>query len=143
MLASVFAVRRVRDHIDRNFAGPLTLRDLAALSGMSRFHLVREFRAAYGETPIRYLSRRRIERAQDLLRYANLTVTEVCMAVGYSSLGSFSSRFSELVGESPAAYQRRWAGKAPHIPGCHLFMAGVIAQKRSAIREKPGRPGPA
>jgi AraC-like DNA-binding protein len=124
----VFALRRVRDHIDRNFAAPITLSDLAALSGMSRFHLVRAFRAAYGETPIRYLSRRRIERAQDLLRYANLTVTEICMAVGYTSLGSFSSRFSELVGESPAAYQRRWSGRAPHIPGCYLFMHGVIEQ---------------
>lgn len=124
----MFALRRVRDHIDRNFATPITLSDLAALSGMSRFHLVRAFRAAYGETPIRYLSRRRIERAQDLLRYANLTVTEICMAVGYTSLGSFSSRFSELVGESPAAYQRRWAGRAQHIPGCYLFMHGVIKQ---------------
>ena len=126
----MFALRRVRDHIDRHFASPLTLSDLAALSGMSRFHLVRAFRAAYGETPIRYLSRRRIERAQDLLRYANLTVTEVCMAVGFTSLGSFSSRFSELVGESPLAYQRRWAGRTPHIPGCYLFMHGVIPQSR-------------
>jgi AraC-like DNA-binding protein len=126
----VFALRRVRDHLDRHFATPITLSDLAALSGMSKFHLVRAFRATYGETPIRYLSRRRIERAQDLLRYANLTVTEVCMAVGYTSLGSFSSRFSELVGESPATDQRRWAGRAPHIPGCYLFMHGVIEQSR-------------
>jgi AraC-like DNA-binding protein len=107
--SAVFALRRVRDHIDLRFAEPITLSGLAGLAGMSRFHLVRQFRTAYGETPIRYLSRRRIERAQDLLRYANLTVTEVCMTVGYSSLGSFSSRFSELVGESPQAYQRRWA----------------------------------
>src|SRR3954469_18658582 len=97
---------------------------------MSRFHLVRVFREAYGETPIRYLSRRRIERAQDLLRYANLTVTEVCVAVGFSSLGSFSSRFTALVGESPTAYQLRWAHRTPHIPGCNLFMAGVILQSR-------------
>jgi AraC-like DNA-binding protein len=133
----VFALRRVRDHIDRNFAAPLTLSDLARLSGMSRFHLVRAFRAAYGETPIRYLTRRRIERAQDLLRYANLTVTEVCMAVGFSSLGSFSARFSELVGESPAAYQKRWGGRTPYIPGCHLFMNGVIPQ----FRRRPGDGG--
>jgi AraC-like DNA-binding protein len=131
----VFALRRVRDHIDRHSAAPLTLTDLAALSGMSRFHLVRAFRSAYGETPIRYLSRRRIAKAQELLRYANLTVTEVCMAVGYSSLGSFSSRFTELVGESPAAYQRRWASGTPRIPGCWLFMHGVIA-----ISEKPAAP---
>ncbi|WP_250036940.1 helix-turn-helix transcriptional regulator [Paractinoplanes maris] len=128
----MFALRRVRDHIDRNSAAPLRLSDLAALGGMSRFHLVRAFRATYGETPMRYLSRRRIAQAQDLLRYANLTVTEVCMAVGFTSLGSFSSRFSELVGESPTAYQRRWATSSPHIPGCWLFMHGVIA-----ISEKP------
>lgn len=129
----MFALRRVRDNIDRRFAEPLALDELAALAGMSRFHLIREFRSAYGETPMRYLSRRRIERAQDLLRYANLTVTEICMAVGYSSLGSFSSRFTALVGESPVAYQRRWSGRTPHIPGCHLFMHGVIPQSgRSA-----------
>jgi len=129
----VFALRRVRDHVDLRFAEQLTLSELAGLAGMSRFHLVREFRAAYGETPMRYLSRRRMERAQDLLRYANLTVTEICMAVGFSSLGSFSSRFTALVGESPSAYQRRWAGRTPHIPGCHLFMHGVIVQSgRSA-----------
>jgi AraC-like DNA-binding protein len=133
----VFALRRVRDHIDRNSAAPLTLSGLAALGGMSRFHLVRAFRAAYGETPMRYVSRRRIARAQDLLRYANLTVTEICMAAGFSSLGSFSSRFTELVGESPTAYQKRWATSAPHIPGCWLFMHGVIA-----ISEKPAGAGP-
>ncbi len=127
----MFALRRVRDHIDRHFATPITLSQLAALGGMSRFHLVKAFRAAYGETPMRYLTGRRIARAQELLRYANLTVTEVCMAVGYTSLGSFSSRFAELVGESPSAYQRRWAGRTPHIPGCWLFMLGTIPEKRS------------
>jgi AraC-like DNA-binding protein len=128
----VFAIRRVRDHLDRCYASPITLDDLAALSRMSRFHLIRSFRAAYGETPIRYLSRRRIERAQDLLRYANLTVTEVCVSVGFSSLSSFSSRFTALVGETPSAYQRRWSAAAPHIPGCHLFMYGVIPQSRTS-----------
>jgi AraC-like DNA-binding protein len=104
---------------------------------MSKFHLVRAFRAAYGETPIRYLTRRRIERAQDLLRSANLTVTEVCMLVGFSSLGSFSSKFSELVGESPTAYRNRWAAQGgPHIPGCYLFMRGVTPQ----FRRSPGTP---
>jgi transcriptional regulator GlxA family with amidase domain len=118
--------------MDRHYAEPITLSELARLAGMSRFHMIRAFRAAYGDTPIRYLSRRRIARAQDLLRYANLTVTEICMAVGYSSLSSFSSRFTELVGESPSAYQRRWATGAPHIPGCHLFMHGVIPQSRTS-----------
>ncbi len=126
----MIALRRVHDHIDRHYAEPLTLSDLAALVGMSKFHLVRAFRAAYGETPMRYLSRRRIERAQDLLRAANLTVTEICMLVGFTSLGSFSAKFTELVGEPPTAYQNRWADKGPHIPGCHLFMHGVIPQFR-------------
>ena len=124
----MFAIRRVRDHLDRHHAEPITLAQLAAMAGMSRFHLVRAFRAAYGQTPISYLSRRRIARAQDLLRYGNLSVTEVCMLVGFTSLGSFSSRFRALVGESPAAYQRRWSDQAQLIPGCHLFMRGVIPQ---------------
>jgi AraC-like DNA-binding protein len=132
----VIALRRVHDHIDLHYADPMSLTELAALVGMSKFHLVRAFGAAYGETPIRYLNRRRIERAQDLLRHANLTVTEICMAVGYASLGSFSSRFTELVGESPVAYRNRWAATgAPHVAGCHLFMYGVIPQFR---RSQPG-----
>lgn len=135
----MFAIRRVRDHVDRHYAEPITLATLSRLAGMSRFHLVRTFRAAYGDTPIRYLSRRRIERAQDLLRYANLTVTEVCVAVGFASLSSFSARFTDLVGESPSAYQRRWAAGSPHIPGCHLFMHGVISQSRTS-QPSPIRP---
>lgn len=125
----MIALRRVHDHIDLHFADPITLSGLAALVGMSKFHLVRAFRATYGETPMRYVSRRRIERAQDLLRTANLTVTEICMLVGYSSLGSFSTRFTDLVGESPVAYRNRWAARGgPHIPGCYLFMRGVTPQ---------------
>jgi transcriptional regulator GlxA family with amidase domain len=131
------AVRRVHDHIDRHYAEPLDLTALAAVARVSKFHLVRTFRAAYGETPIRYLTRRRLERAQDLLRSANLTVTEVCMLVGFASLGSFSSRFTELVGESPVAYRNRWATRGgPHVPGCYLFMRGITAtsEKRGAER---------
>ena len=75
------------------------------------------------------LAERRIERAQDLLRSTNLSVTEVCFAVGYSSLGSFSSRFAEIVGETPSAFQRRYGGKAPRIPGCYLFMSGYLERK--------------
>ena len=104
-------LRRARDHIDRHYAAPLDLDRLAAVAGVSKYHFVRCFEAAYGETPIRYLTRRRIERAQDLLRAANLTVTEICMLVGFASLGSFSSRFRELVGESPTAYRDRWAAR--------------------------------
>jgi AraC-like DNA-binding protein len=130
----VIALRRVHDHIDRHYADPVSLTTLAKLAGMSKFHLVRAFRAAYGETPIRYLSRRRIAVAQDLLRYANLTVTEICMVVGFSSLGSFSAKFSQLVGESPTAYRNRYArAGVPHIPGCYLFMGivGVAQSSRS------------
>jgi AraC-like DNA-binding protein len=120
-------LRRTRDHIDRHYRLLLDLDQLAAVAGISKFHLVRCFEATYHETPIRYLTRRRIERAQDLLRAANLTVTEVCVLVGFASLGSFSSRFAQLVGESPTAYRDRWAARGgPHVPGCFLFMRGVL-----------------
>jgi AraC-like DNA-binding protein len=120
-------LRRARDHIDRNYAAPLDLDALAAVAGVSKYHFARCFEATYGETPIRYVTRRRIERAQDLLRNANLTVTEICLVVGFSSLGSFSSRFRQLVGESPTAYRDRWADRGgPHVPGCWLFMRGVL-----------------
>jgi AraC-like DNA-binding protein len=119
-------LRRARDHIDAHFAEELDLGQLAGVAGVSKYHFARSFESSYGETPIRYLTRRRIERAQDLLRAANLTVTEICVLVGFSSLGSFSARFSELVGESPSAYRSRWAGRGgPHIPGCYLFMWGL------------------
>jgi transcriptional regulator GlxA family with amidase domain len=120
-------LRRARDHMDRHYAAPLDLAGLASVAGISKFHFARCFEAAYGETPIRYLTRRRIERAQDLLRHANLTVTEVCTAVGFASLGSFSSRFRELVGESPSLYRARWTARGgAHVPGCWLFMRGVL-----------------
>ena len=120
-------LRRARDHMDRHYELPLNLDALASVAGDSKYHFVRSFETAYGETPIRYLTRRRIERAQDLLRHANLTVTEICMLVGFASLGSFSSRFTQLVGESPTAYRDRWAAKGgPHVPGCYLFMRGAV-----------------
>jgi transcriptional regulator GlxA family with amidase domain len=119
-------LRRARDLADRRYAEPLHLDALAGAAQVSRYHFARSFAETYGETPMRYLIRRRIERAQDLLRSANLTVTEVCMLVGFSSLGSFSSRFRELVGESPTVYRDRWAAQGgPHIPGCFLFMRGI------------------
>ena len=85
-----------------------------------------------------YVSRRRIERAQDLLRATNLTITEVCFAVGFASLGSFSSRFRSVVGETPSDFQRRYADGAPHIPGCFIFMWGLAesGSSSSAIAEK-------
>ena len=116
-------LRLARDLMDRQFAEPLDLDRVAAESGFSKFHFARSFKIAYGETPAQYLTRRRVERAKDLLRHANLTVTEICMLVGFSSLGSFSSRFTELVGMSPSVYQRRQAegGGPPPVPGCFLM----------------------
>lgn len=129
-------LRRARDHIDQHYQRPLDLGQVAAVAGVSKYHFARSFEAAYGETPMRYLTRRRIERAQDLLRSANLTVTEVCMLVGFASLGSFSSRFTQLVGESPASYRARWAALGgPHVPGCFLFMRGVFDHAGTA---RPG-----
>lgn len=133
-------LRRARDLADLHFADDLDLDALSAAASVSKFHFSRCFAAAYGASPIRYLTRRRIERAQDLLRAANLTVTEVCMLVGFTSLGSSSSRFRELVGESPSAYRDRHARHgSPPVPGCFLFMNGVVTKPESdktAIREK-------
>jgi AraC-like DNA-binding protein len=131
-------LRRARDHADRSFEGPLTLEEMAAVACLSKYHFLRLFKSTYGLTPMEYVSQRRIERAQDLLRATNLTVTEVCMAVGFSSLGSFSSRFRALVGESPSAFQQRYASGAPHIPGCFVFMWGLAERdsSSSAIDEK-------
>jgi AraC-like DNA-binding protein len=98
---------------------------MAAVACLSKYHFLRLFKATYGVAPMEYVSRRRIERAQDLLRATNLTVTEVCFAVGFSSLGSFSSRFRSVVGETPRDFQRRYADGAPHIPGCFIFMWGL------------------
>lgn len=129
-------LRRARDHADRHYAEPVTLAALADVAGISTYHFQRLFTATYGLSPSAYVSQRRVERAQDLLRATNLTVTEICHAVGFASLGSFSSRFRELVGESPSEFQARYAGGAPHIPGCVVFMLG-LAERRSASQEKP------
>ncbi len=131
-------LRRARDHIDRHYQAPIDLAGLAVVAGVSKYHLVRTFQATYHETPMRYLTRRRIERAQDLLRVANLTVTEVCMAVGFASLGSFSSRFTAIVGETPTAYRDRWAARGgPHVPGCYLFMRGILDPSAKAPGVSP------
>jgi AraC-like DNA-binding protein len=138
-------LRRARDHIDRHYSEPHDLAGLAAVAGMSKYHFQRLFKATYGLTPAAYLSQRRVERAQDLLRATNLTVTEVCHAVGFSSLGSFSARFRELVGETPSAFQARYAADgAPRIPGCFVFMWGLAERARNpAIQEKQAPPDPA
>jgi len=134
-------LRRARDHADRHYDQPLTLTQLAAVAALSPFHFQRLFTATYGVSPAAHVSRRRVERAQDHLRTTNLTVTEVCHLVGFSSLGSFSSRFRELVGESPSSYQRRWAANgAPRVPGCWVFMRGA-AGPTTASGEKQATHG--
>ncbi len=131
---------RGKDRADRDFAQPLDLDALADAAHVSKYHFTRSFTAAYGETPMRYLTHRRIERAQDLLRSANLTVTEVCMFVGFTSLGSFSSTFRRLVGETPTEYRNRWAATGgPRIPGCYLFMRGIDRWPEPVRDQQPGR----
>ena len=117
-LANLAHLRRARDLIDREYARPLDVAALARAALMSTAHFSRQFRAAYGETPYAYLMTRRIERAKALLRRGDLSITEVCIAVGCSSLGSFSARFTELVGETPTAYRRRDHGALAKVPGC-------------------------
>jgi AraC-like DNA-binding protein len=111
-------LRRVRDRIDREYAEPLDVEALARGAHMSAGHLSRQFRQAYGESPYGYLMTRRIERAMALLRRGDMTVTEVCFAVGCSSLGTFSSRFSELVGVPPSTYRRHEARATAGMPAC-------------------------
>ncbi|KID29149.1 helix-turn-helix transcriptional regulator [Prauserella rugosa] len=111
-------LRRVRDRIDREYALPLDVEALARGVHMSAGHLSRRFREAYGESPYAYLMTRRIERAMTLLRRGDLSVTEICFAVGCSSLGTFSTRFSELVGMSPSRYRAEQAGATHGMPAC-------------------------
>ena len=127
-------LRRVRDRIDREYAQPLDVDALARGVHMSAGHLSRQFRLAFGESPYSYLMTRRIERAMALLRRGDLSVTEVCFAVGCSSLGTFSTRFSELVGVPPSAYRRRAAGATAGIPPC------VAKQVTKPVRNREARP---
>ncbi|MFD3610623.1 helix-turn-helix transcriptional regulator [Streptomyces atroolivaceus] len=117
-LEDLVRLRRARDRMDRDYAEPLDVPALARTALMSPGHFSRTFRAAYGETPYSYLMTRRIERAKALLRRGGMTVTEVCFAVGCTSLGSFSSRFTELVGESPSSYRARPHDAGAAIPAC-------------------------
>jgi AraC-like DNA-binding protein len=110
------SILRVRDLIDRDFDQDLDIELLAASAHVSRDHLIRTFRSVFGETPHRYLQRRRVERAMHLLRTTDLDVTEVCLAVGFASLGTFSRLFSAVVGQSPSSYAAR--GASPAVPAC-------------------------
>ncbi|MCX4883521.1 helix-turn-helix transcriptional regulator [Streptomyces sp. NBC_00847] len=111
-------LRKARDRMDREYAEPLDIPALARTALMSPGHFQRSFREAYGETPYGYLMTRRVERAKALLRRGDMTVTEVCMAVGCTSLGSFSARFTELVGETPSSYRARSHEESAVIPPC-------------------------
>jgi AraC-like DNA-binding protein len=117
-LRDLILLRRVRDRIDREYARPLNVEALGREVGMSAGHLSRQFRAAYGEPPYAYLMTRRIERAMALLRRGDLSVTEICFEVGCSSLGTFSTRFSELVGMSPSAYREAEGDAVAGLPSC-------------------------
>jgi AraC-like DNA-binding protein len=117
-LANLAHLRRARDLMDREYARPLDVAAIARAALMSPAHFARQFRAAYGETPYGYLMTRRIERAKALLRRGDMSVTEVCLAVGCTSLGSFSARFNQLVGETPTAYRSRDHGPLEAVPGC-------------------------
>jgi AraC-like DNA-binding protein len=132
-LSDLARLRRVRDRIDREYAQPLDVQALARGVHMSAGHLSREFRLAYGEPPYAYLMTRRIERAMALLRRGDLSVTEVCFAVGCSSLGTFSTRFAELVGVPPSVYRRQAAGAAAGLPSC------VARQVTRPVRNQEAR----
>ncbi len=130
-------LRRVRDRIDREYARPLDVEALARGAHMSAGHLSREFRLAYGESPYGYLMTRRIERAMALLRRGDLNVTEVCFAVGYASLGTFSTRFTELVGMSPGAYRRHAPRATAGMPSCVARQVTRPVRNREAAVTEP------
>jgi AraC-like DNA-binding protein len=132
-LRELALLRRVRDRIDRDYAQPLDVEALARGVHLSAGHLSREFRAAYGESPYSYLMTRRIERAMSLLQRGDLSVTEVCFAVGCSSLGTFSTRFSELVGMSPSAYRRVAGAHAEGVPRCVAKQVVRPVRNREAV----------
>ena len=135
-LRDLALLRRVRDRIDREYAQPLDVEALARGVHMSAGHLSREFRQAYGESPYSYLMTRRIERAMALLRRGDLTVTEVCFAVGCSSLGTFSTRFTELVGVPPSVYRSQAAPEAG-IPSCVEKQVTRPVRNREAAAGRP------
>jgi AraC-like DNA-binding protein len=134
-LDDLVLLRKVRDRIDREYAQPLNVEALGREVGMSAGHLSRQFRLAYGEPPYSYLMTRRIERAMALLRRGDLSVTEVCFEVGCSSLGTFSTRFTELVGMSPSAYRRVEGGAVAGLHSCLAKQAMRPVRNREARAE--------
>ena len=135
-LANLAYLRRARDLMDREYDRPLDVAEIARAALMSTAHFSRQFKATYGETPYTYLMTRRIERAKALLRRGDMSVTEVCFAVGCTSLGSFSARFNEVVGETPSAYRARDHSVLAGVPGC-------IARDLTRPGRRPSRIGEA
>jgi AraC-like DNA-binding protein len=140
-LANLALLRRARDLMDREYARPLYVGSLARTALMSTAHFSRQFRATYGETPYAYLMTRRIERAKLLLRRGDLSVTEVCLEVGCTSLGSFSARFTELVGETPTAYRARDHSALMSVSGC--VAKEITRPSRKSSRNGEARSAPA
>ncbi|GEE00290.1 AraC family transcriptional regulator [Gordonia spumicola] len=133
---TIVAMRKVRDRIDREFDKPLDVEELARGVYMSAGHLSREFKRVYGESPYSYLMTRRVERAMTLLRRGDMSVTQVCFAVGSSSLGTFSTRFTELVGVPPSVYRRERDGDWDGVPAC------LAKQVARPVRNREARPRP-
>jgi AraC-like DNA-binding protein len=136
-LRELARLRRVRDRIDREYAQPLDVEALARGAHMSAGHLSREFKRAYGEAPYSYLMTRRIERAMALLRRGDLSVTDICFAVGCSSLGTFSTRFTELVGVPPSVYRRYEAFATAGMPSCVAKQVTKPVRNREAPATEP------
>jgi AraC-like DNA-binding protein len=141
-LANLAHLRRARDLMDREYASQLQVPTLARAALMSSAHFSRQFRATYGETPYAYLMTRRIERAKALLRRGDLSVTEVCLDVGCTSLGSFSARFTELVGETPTAYRARDHSALMNVSGCVAKEVTRPTRRPSRIGQPPRAPAP-
>lgn len=132
-LSGLVWLRRARDRIDRDYARPLDVEAIARGVHMSAGHFSRQFKLAYGESPYSYLMTRRVERAMALLRRGDLSVTEVCFAVGFSSLGTFSTRFSELVGVSPSVYRTEEVGATTGMPPCVAKQVTRPIRNREAV----------
>lgn len=136
-LRDLARLRRARDRMDREYAQPLDVEAIAQGVHMSAGHFSRAFRAAYGESPYSYLMTRRVERAMALLRRGDLGVTEVCFAVGCASLGTFSTRFAELVGVSPSAYRQQAAAATAGMPSCVARQVTRPVRNREAPATEP------
>jgi AraC-like DNA-binding protein len=136
-LRDLVQLRRARDRMDRDYVQPLDVEALARDAHMSAGHFSRQFRLAYGESPYSYLMTRRIERAMALLRRGDLNVTDVCFAVGCSSLGTFSSRFTDLVGMPPSTYRRKAANGTAGIPSCVAKQVSRPVRNREALLAEP------